>query len=106
MVFALPQGVGDVDSIEIRTTTITESALPTVGIVNDAAHVTNNGSAVKVTDVIRVFQSKDPSWYVDTFKKMRGLFGKGLTAYARGGVLGLASEVAGMIIAPRTNIRG
>jgi len=77
MVFALPQGVGDVDSIEIRTTTITESALPTVGIVNDAAHVTNNGSAVKVTDVIPSFSPRTRLGTLTRSRKCAGCLVKG-----------------------------
>jgi hypothetical protein len=72
--------------------------------VLDAAHVGPSIPGVRVTDIVRIIQSRDPKWYIDAFKKVAKLTGRVAGAYASGGILGLVGEVASMAIAPKRNV--
>lgn len=76
---------------------------PTDGIITDAAHVSPVSTGHTVTDLIRMAQAKDATWYVDFFKKAGNIAGRLGKSYLRNGALGLVSEVAGMVLAPRKN---
>lgn len=105
MVYMTTHGISEVPKISVANTSIVEympEGLTDQTIV-DAAHVAPTAPRGKVTDLVRVVQSRDPAWYFDTFKKVGKLLGKGVAAYASGGVLGLVTEVAKMAIAPRKN---
>lgn len=73
-------------------------------LVQDAAHVNTSGVPNAVTKIVSALQSRDPSWYINTAKKLGSLGVKVLSAYARGGALGMVSEMAGLALAPRRNV--
>lgn len=94
-----------------QTVTFMETAVaiveenPNTGLyVQDAAHVSTTGIPNGVTKIVSILQKRDTSWYVNTFKKLGQLGLTALSAYARGGALGLVSEVAGLAVAPRKNL--
>lgn len=103
LMITVPQAVDESVAIEIKTLAIIEANLDTPGVVADAAHVGQAGSRTSVSDIVRVLQRRDPSWYVDAFKKVGKLIGQGAKAYMTGGALGLVSELAGMAISSRKN---
>lgn len=103
MLFAASQSVGFTVGLEIKSVAIYEYVSQNYGVVHSSAHAEGSGPPVTLTGLVRILQHRDPLWYIDGFKKLARLVGKGVSAYARGGALGLAAEVAGMTISSRKN---
>jgi hypothetical protein len=97
---AVNESVGVMETV---VSIIEENPTSTVYVQN-SAHINTAGLTGGITKIISVLQKKDTAWYVNTFKKI-GSFGlAAMRAYARGGALGLVSEIAGLNLAPRRNI--
>lgn len=104
MVWTGPQKVGDLVGFSETTVSIVEENPNTNQYIQDSAHVSSTGIVGGVTHIVSALQKKDTAWYINTFKKL-GQFGlNAISAYARGGALGLVSEVAGLSLAPRKNL--
>nr|WRQ65120.1 hypothetical protein [Tolivirales sp.] len=111
MIGIFPQAVNDTAALSVTALSIAEvnpaltiAGNSNIGLVQDAAHVNTSGVPGAVTRIVKILQSQDTAWYINTFKKL-GKFGmKVAGAYARGGALGLVAEVAGMSMSARKNV--
>jgi hypothetical protein len=106
MGYIATQTVSDTVGITWSATNILEFT-PTTGqgLILDSSHVPSSANrGVTVSSLIRTLQSKDPAWYVNAFKKVSLLLGRGMSAYASGGALGVVAEMAGFNKLPNRNV--
>lgn len=93
-VFVVQLPATGVNQVSIRATNVLEYTLsPGSGVVSNSASIANTGYEV----AIRALQSKDPNWYVDTFKKVGSLVSGTVKSFASGGVFGAGAYLAGRV---------